>query len=69
MPDTVHTEGVVELKATVNPEVALAATANGTSRMFLVAKAPKLMLCACMDGDTVNDCVTAGAGVYVELPT
>ena len=67
-PDTVQTDGVVELKVTANPDVAVADMVNGGAPRALLPKASNVMLCACRDDATVNDRITYGAGLGVALP-
>jgi hypothetical protein len=43
-PETVHTEGVVEVKLTGRPELAEAVTTKGPSPRVLSLKAPKVMV-------------------------
>lgn len=59
-PDTVHTVGVVDVRATVRPEDAVAPEAKG---VVLKARAPgfaKVMVCEAAETTSVTACVAAG---------
>jgi hypothetical protein len=45
LPDTVHTEVVVEVKLTVRPELAVALIANGPTPTGTLLRGPKVMVC------------------------
>jgi hypothetical protein len=44
-PDTVHTDGVVEAKVTVNPELAVAVMVNEAAPSVTLPSAPNVMVC------------------------
>jgi phage tail protein X len=67
LPETVQTAGVVEAKATANPELAVALTLNGAAPRATLLSAPNEMACAA-GVETPKDWVTGAAAAKVELP-
>ncbi len=68
VPDTVHTDGVFEAKATVSPELAVAFSARLVPAFWL-AIAPKVMLWLDSTALTMKDCDTGvAAATVVPLP-
>ena len=59
VPLTVHTEDVVVLKVTGNPDDEVALTVTGDWANLLLANAPKVIVCVAFD--TVKPRVTLGA--------
>jgi hypothetical protein len=45
LPDTVHTEVVVEAKVTANPELAVALMVNGAAPSETLLNAPNVIVC------------------------
>ena len=66
VPETVQTGRVSDAKPTESPDDALADIVTGESFMFLLASAPKVMLCVALLA--VVSLVTSAAGPYVPLP-
>src|SRR5688572_10358809 len=67
VPPAVHTDGVVVVKLTGSPELAVAVTWNGPDRSFRLGSDGKLIVWLALD-DTVKLRDTAGAGLKVLLP-
>jgi hypothetical protein len=57
-PDTVQTSGVVDVKLTGSPEVAVAEIANGATPRETLLSGPNVIVCA--HGATVKLSVTGG---------
>ena len=66
VPLTVHTAGVVELKTTTNPEVAVATRAEGCAPRTWLPGEVKLMFCATRA--TTKVCIAAGAAAKFWSP-
>jgi hypothetical protein len=64
-PDTVHTLVVLEVKVTVNPDVAVAAKSKSASVAIRSAGAEKAIVCAVAEIAVISkDCVTLGDDAY-----
>ena len=66
VPDTVHTEVVVAVNATVRPDEAVAEIVNGATTKLLAARAAKVIVCVPLLMTTLL--VTCGAALNVAFP-
>jgi hypothetical protein len=69
LPETVHTEGVEEVKTTVSPEVAVGFKVTVLELRFCAPGFGSVMVCAVrLAAEIVKDRVTEVAAAYVPLP-
>jgi hypothetical protein len=68
-PETLHTDRVVEVNVTVNPELAVAFSVIGDPGRVTELRRPNVIVCACRPDDMiVKLCATGVAAAHVELP-
>ena len=68
VPATVHTDVVVELKATVRPDEAVAAIVTGESARVLFARGPNVIAWLFSAAATAKLWVTCGAALQLASP-